>query len=186
MIFGKMFLTQSFETGLSQLKELMESDPPQVSCLGPISIEVQPAFEAMQAAASGTMENMGAVLGDLYGAIFTEVGKQQLEIAGPAFVHYLDFDEATGMSNYLPGVQVLKSGKAAGKVKAASYPEMKVLRAIHTGPYEKFTESYGLLQAYIDANGIEVSGEAFEFYQVSAQEDSDPANWQTVIAFPLK
>lgn len=27
MIFGKMFLTQSFETGLSQLKEQMESNP---------------------------------------------------------------------------------------------------------------------------------------------------------------
>jgi len=186
MIFGKMFLTQSFETGLSQLKELMESNPPQLSCLGPISIESQPAFEAMVSEASGTMESMGAVLGELYGLIFSEVGKQQLEVAGPAFVHYLDFDEATGMSNYHPGVQVRSAGKTAGKVKAVSYPETKVLRAVHTGPYEKFKESYALLSEYIEANGIEVSGEAFEFYMVSAQQDPDPANWQTVIAFPVK
>lgn len=187
MIFGKMFLTQSFETGLSQLKELMESNPPAIaSCMGPISIEVQPAFEAMVAEAVGAMENMGAVLGEYFGLIFSEAGKQQLEFSGPAFVHYLDFDEATGISNYLPGVQVKNPGKSKGKVMAVSYQEMKVVRAVHTGPYEKFVESYALLSEYIESNGIEVSGEAFEFYQLSAQQDPDPAKWQTVIAFPIK
>ena len=187
MIFGKMFLTQSFETGLSQLKELMESNPPaKASCLGPISIEMQPAFEAMVAKASGTMEEMGAVLGEYYGLIFSEAGKQKLEFSGPSFVHYLDYDEATGMSNYLPGVQVKSAGKTAGKVEAVSYPEMKVLRALHTGPYDKFMESYSLLSKYIEDKGLEVSGEAFEFYQVSAQEDPNPENWKTVIAFPIQ
>lgn len=187
MMFGKMFLMQSFETGLAQLKELMESDPPaKANCLGPISIEVQPAFEAMVAEASGTMDNIAAVLGEYFGLVFSEAGKQRLEFSGPAFVHYLDFDEATGISNYLPGVQVKTAGKTAAKVKAVSYPEMKVLRALHTGPYDKFTESYALMSEYIDTNGIEVSGEAFEFYQVSANEDPDPGNWKTIIAFPIK
>ncbi len=187
MIFGKMFLQQSFDQGLSQLKELMESNPPAaVSCLGPITIEVQAPFEAMVAEGSGTMDELGVKLGELYGIVFSEVGKQQLELAGSAFVHYLDYDETTGISHYLPGVMVKAAGKTSAKVKGVSHPEMKVVRALHTGPYEKFMESYEILEEYIEVNGIEVSGEAFEFYEVSAQEEPDPAKWQTVIAFPIK
>jgi len=187
MIFGKMFLKQSFDLGLSQLKQLMESDPPaEPTCLGPITIETQAPFQAMVAEGSGTMADIGAALGELYGIIFSELGKQQLEHAGPAFVHYLDFDETTGISNYLPGAMVKTAGKTKGKVKAVNYPGMKVVRAIHTGPYEKFTESYGIMAEYIENQGIEVSGEAFEFYLVNAQDEPDPAKWQTVIAFPIK
>ncbi len=187
MIFGKMFLQKNFDLGLSHLKEIMESDPPaEASCLGPITVEVQAPFQAMVTEGSGTMDELGSKLVALYGIVFAEVSKQQLDIAGPAFVLYLDYDEATGISNYLPGVQVKTAGKTNGKVKSVSYPEMKVLRAVHTGPYEKFMESYGLLAEYMEAKGIEVSGQAFEFYMVSSQDESDPAKWQTVIAFPLK
>jgi len=186
MMFGAMFLEKSFNTGLEQLKELMEANPPQKSYLGAISIEVQAEFAAMVTEGAGTMEELAVSLGELYGLIYGEVGKQQLEISGPAFVHYLDYDESTGFSNYLPGVKVKASGKKAGKVRPVVYPEMKVVQAIHTGPYEKFIESYTTLGAYIEANGLEVTGSGFEFYIVNAQSESDPDKWQTLIAFPLK
>ncbi len=186
MIFGKMFLEKSFNTGLEQLKEMLESNPPQLSCLGPISVEVQAAFSAMVTEGAGTMEEIGAALGDLFGLVYGEVGKQQLEMMGPAFVHYLDYDEATGFSNYLPGVPVKVPGKKSGVVRPVVYPEMNVVRAIHTGPYEKFMESYESLGAYIESAGLEIDGSAFEFYIVNGQSEPDPNNWQTVIAFPLK
>lgn len=186
MLFGAMFLEKSFITGLEQLKEVMEANPPKLSALGPVSVEVQAAFEAMVTEGAGTMEEMGAVLGELYGMVYTVAGQQQLEVSGPAFVNYLDHDESTGFSNYLPGVPVKSPGKASGKVKPVSYPEMKVVRAIHTGPYEKFRESYETMGAYIETNGLEVSGSAFEFYTVNGSTEPDPNKWQTVIAFPLK
>ncbi len=68
------------------------------------------------------MEEMAASLGELYGLIYSEVGKQQLEINGPAFVHYLDFDEATGFSNYQPGVPVSAAGKKAGAGESGFLP----------------------------------------------------------------
>ncbi len=194
MMFGKVFLKQSFDLGLANLKELLESDPPQdppevsmqESLLGPISVEALEPFEAMVAKGAGTMEEMGQQLGQMYGMIFGETGKQQLEIAGPAFVHYLDYDEATGFSNFLAGVPVNKKGKDAGDVMAKSYPGMKAVQALHSGPYEKFIISYGELDTYIKENGIEVTGEALEFYKVGMQDDPDPANWRTVIVFPVK
>ena len=77
-------------------------------------------------------------------------------------------------------------GKDAGQVKAVAYPEVQVVQALHTGPYEEFTSSYDQLGAYIEANEIQTSGRAFEFYQVGMMAESDPALWQTLIAFPLK
>lgn len=186
MIFGKMFLEKSFNTGLEQLKVVMEANPPQVSCLGAIGVELQAGFLAMVTEGAGTMEEMSADLGELYGLVYGEVGKQQLEMDGPAFVHYLDYDDDTGFSNYLPGVPVKVVGKKAAGVRPVAYPEMNVVRAVHTGPYEKFMESYETLGAYIEANGFEITGSAFEFYMVNANTEPDQNKWQTLIAFPLK
>jgi len=186
MMFGKVFLKQSFELGLSNLKKWMESLPVPGSALGPINVETMPAMFALVAESAGTMETIGEQLGELYGLVFAEAGKQQLEIAGAAFVHYLDFDESTGFSNYRAGIPVDKAGKDAGQVQAVAYPEMQVVQALHTGPYEEFSASYDQMGAYVEAENIEVSGEAFEHYQVSMQTESDPALWQTLIAFPLK
>ena len=186
MMFGKIFLTQSFELGLANLKEWMEAMPEKSSALGPISVETMPAMFALVADGAGTMETIGEQLGQLYGLLFMEAGTQQLQISGAAFVHYLDYDEASGFSNYRAGIPVDKMGKDAAQVKAVAYPEMGVVQALHTGPYEEFVSSYEQLGAYVESNNLEISGEAFEHYQVGMQTESDPALWETLIAFPLK
>ncbi len=186
MMFGKIFLNQSFELGLANLKEWMEAMPAQSSALGPISVETMPAMFSLVADGAGTMGTIGEQLGELYGLLFMEAGKQQLEIAGAAFVHYLDYDESTGFSNYRAGIPVDQMGKDAGQVKAVGYPEMEVVQALHTGPYEEFISSYEQLGTFVESNNLEINGEAFEHYLVGMQTESDPALWQTLIAFPLK
>lgn len=47
MMIGKMFLEQSFEKGLANLKKYLETNPPAVSLLGPITVETQPGFMAV-------------------------------------------------------------------------------------------------------------------------------------------
>lgn len=186
MIFGKVFLKQSFDTGLSNLKTYLEDLPWPESTLGPITVETQPAIFAMEAGGAGTMETIGEQLGPLFGAVYGEIEKQQLQVAGPAFVRYFDYDESTGHSKYRAGFQIAQKGKSSGEVFAVSYPGMKVVQAMHTGPYEEFSSSYEKLDAYIKSQGLEVTGEAFEFYVIGMMTESDPANWQTLITFPLK
>lgn len=185
MMFGKIFLKQSFELGLANLKEVMESMPEKKRALGAIAVEAMPAMLTLVTDGAGTMETIGAQLGELYGLLFAEAGKQQLEIVGAPFVHYLDYDEATGFSNYRAGVVVNIAGKDAGKVKAVSYPEMQAVQALHTGPYEEFTSSYDQIGAFIEENEIGVSGEALEFYMTGMESESDPSLWETLIVFPL-
>jgi len=186
MMLGKVFLKQSFELGLANLKEFLESTPKKSSDLGSISVVPQEAFLALVADGAGTMETIGEQLGELYGLIYAEVEAQQLQVSGPAFVQYLDYDESTGHSNYRAGFQVSSAGKDAAKVVAVAYPEMKVVQAIHTGPYEEFTTSYGKLSDYVSSNSLELTGEAFEFYVTGMMQESDNSKWETLIAFPLK
>jgi effector-binding domain-containing protein len=186
MMFGKIFLKQSFELGLANLKEYVESKPQAKSALGPIAVETQLSMFAMVAEGAGTMETIGQQLGDLYGLVYAEVEKQDLQVAGPAFVHYLDYDEATGFSNYRAGFMIDKAGKDGGEVVAVVYPEMQVVQAMHTGPYEEFSSSYDKMDKHIQSNGLEVSGEAFEFYVTGMMTEADNSKWETLIAFPLK
>jgi len=186
MMIGKVFLKQSFELGLANLKEYMESMPQALSSLGTISVETQKPIMALMADGAGTMETIGVQLGELYGLIYAEVEKQELQVIGAAFVHYLDFDESTGHSNYRAGFMVDRAGSNAGEVVAVEYPAMEVVQAIHTGPYEEFTNSYDKFDKYITSNALEVSGEAFEFYVTGAMTESDNSKWETLIAFPLK
>ena len=186
MMFGKVFLKKSFELGLSNLKEIAESMPKSTSSLGTISLETQKPMMALVADGAGTMETIGEELGRLYGLVYAEVEKQQLQVSGPAFVLYLDFDEATGHSNYRAGFMVDKAGNTAGDVAAVEYPEMKVVQAMHTGPYEEFINSYEKIDQYIQSNGLEISGQAFEFYNTGMMTESDNSLWETLIAFPVK
>jgi len=185
MIFGKIFLKQSFETGLANLKQYLESMPQSLSSLGTITIATQNSMEAMVANGAGTMETIGEQLGNLYGTIMMEVGKQQLQVVGAPFVHYLDYDETTGHSNYVAGIPVLAPGENSGEVYSISYAEMEIVRAMHTGPYEEFSNSYDLMDQYIQSNSLEITGEGFEHYLTDPGTEPDPAKWQTLIAFPL-
>jgi effector-binding domain-containing protein len=186
MMIGKVFLKQSFKLGLANLKEYLESMPQALSSLGAISVEMQEPIVALMADGAGTMETIGVQLGELYGLIYAEVEKQGLQVNGPAFVHYLDFDESTGHSNYRAGFMVDRAGSDAGEVVAVEYPAMEVVQALHTGPYEEFASSYDKFDKYIEGSSLEVSGEAFEFYVTGAMTESDNSLWETLIAFPLK
>ena len=186
MLIGKAFLKKSFETGLSNLKTYLEENPPPMSYLGEIIVETRPGFHAITAKGSGTMENIGQEMERLFGMIMGEIQKQQLQMTGSPFVHYLDFDETTGHSNFVAGIQVAAAGKKAGEVLPAAFGEMKVVQAMHTGPYEEFMSSYMELDEYVKAHGLETTGEAFEFYMTDPMSVQDPYKWQTIIAYPLK
>jgi effector-binding domain-containing protein len=156
------------------------------SHLGPISVEEQDAIVAMTAEGNGTMETIGQELGRLYGLIMAEIGKQNLQMSGPPFVHYLDYDETTGHSNYVAGIPVAKPGGDTDLVHPTFFAAMKVVQAMHTGPYEEFTTSYTEMEKYIEAHSLRVTGQAFEFYLTDAGSEPDPAKWRTLIAFPIQ
>ena len=179
-------MEKSFEKGLSNLKDYLEENPPVLSTLGEISQGTLGPMHALLAGGQGTMEEMGAQMGPMYMDIMTEMERQGLQMAGAPFCHYTDFDEQTGIAEYLVGIPVAVKGKSEGKILAKSYPEMEVLMAMHSGPYEEFPVSYGKLMEYVEVNQVETKWESFEFYHTDPQSEPNVTKWKTLIAFPLK
>lgn len=186
MVIGKAMLKKSFDTGLASLKEFLEKNPPMISPLGPITIGTQQPFIALAVKRSGKVEDLAEAFEGLFEMVMEEVEKQQLQITGPGFARYTEYDEATGMISFMAGFVVGTPGSQSGEVLPVSCDEMKVVQAVHTGPYEDFAVSYGLLEKYIEENGLVTTGESFEFYTVSMPMEPDPARWQTLITYPLK
>jgi effector-binding domain-containing protein/uncharacterized protein YndB with AHSA1/START domain len=186
MLIGKAFLKKSFENGLKNLKTYLEENPPPLSYLGEITVETREPVTAMTVKGGGIVDSLGQELGKLFGMIVGEIQKQQLQMTGPPFVLYLDFDQETGHINYVAGIPVAEAGKKAGEVEPVMYDEMKVVQAIHTGPYEEFMNSYKKMDDYIKANGLETTGEVLEIYLTDPSSGLDPSEWKTIIAYPLK
>ena len=125
-------------------------------------------------------------MGEMYGSIMAKINTQGLQMAGPPFSHYLSYDEETGITECLVGFPTTTRGKNSEEIEARSYPEIEVIQAMHTGPYEEIPVSYGKLMEHVEANQIDVKYESFEFYYTDPESEPNITKWQTLIAFPLK
>jgi effector-binding domain-containing protein len=165
---------------------MMTAASQEKSTLGEITIETQEAMVALMAKGGGTPQTLSQELGKIFGLVMGALQTQGLQMAGPPFAHYLDFDESTGYTNFLAGAQVAGSAVGSGEVEVVKFDKMKVARAIHTGSYEQLSVSYGKFEKYLESNGLETTGEVFEFYLTDPGTEPDQSKWQTLIAFPLK
>lgn len=186
LLFMKGPLSSSFESGLSSLKKYLEENPPVMYRLSEIKIEESYETDAMVVAVEGTIEEIGAAMQSVFPRLYQEVSNQGLNPNGPPFAHYLDFDEETATSHVLLGAPVDRPGKAVADIKPRFYPRIRAVVATHQGDYQYFNESYAVLDDYIKENGLEVTGEAFELYMTTMMDSTDPMDWETRIAFPLK
>jgi effector-binding domain-containing protein len=179
-------LQSSFEKGLENLKVYLESNPPVLSSIGKIErSRIAPMF-TLVINSKGSMAEMSSQMSEVFRKLMTEMQVQRLQMTGAPFCQYLSFDQSSGISEYLTGIQVSGKGKDAGVVKAVNYPEIEVIQAIHTGPYEDLQTSYSKLMEYIAVNQVKVTGETFEFYFTDPSQEPDITKWQTLIAFPLR
>jgi effector-binding domain-containing protein len=182
----KSGLKISFEKGLENLKTYLEAKPPVLSRIGNIERGMIAPMFTLVIKTRGTMQEMSQQIPKIYEKLFTEMYKQGLQVTGAPFCHYLTFDQASGISEYLTGIHVSGKGKNAGDIKAINYPAMDVIQAIHYGPYADLMNSYNKIMDYIAVNQIKITGESMEIYYTDPSLEPDVTKLQTLIAFPLK
>jgi len=191
--FGKLMnlmmkggLQKSYNEGIENFREYIEMNPPAMYSLSEIMIDDMDEVTTMVLPVEGTMDEITTLFSEGFPTLFGQLGRQGIQPAGPAFAYYLDFDEATGFSHILLGVPVSEPGMEAGGVVPRVFPAMKAVVAMHQGEYQYFRDSYAKMSTYIEENGIEITGEAFEIYHVTQMESDNPMDWKTLIGFPLK
>ncbi len=185
MAIGKSMLQKSYEEGLENLKAYYENNEIHLSTLSELKKVTKPAMFAMVAEASGTMEEVTQNMSELFGAAYQEAMAQGLEVVGPGFGFYYNYDPEQGTTNVQCGFPVEAMGKSGKKVIARSFPEVKCLQAIHTGPYEEFEHSYNKMMEYVQKNQVNITWESFEEYLNDPSSEPYSTLWKTAIYFVL-
>ncbi|MEX0985838.1 MAG: SRPBCC family protein [Bacteroidales bacterium] len=186
MLIMNGMMKSSFESGLADLKRYLEENPPRMYKLSEIKSENSYATHSMVIPVEGNVEFIAEQRSTLYAELAGEINKQELEIRGPAFVHYLDYDSETGYAHALLGFPVRNQGVNSGNIAPKYYDKIQAIATTHYGKYEYLEESYQALTDYVEENDIEVTGEAFEVFLNTMDESENPMDWKTMIAFPIK
>jgi effector-binding domain-containing protein len=129
------------------------------------------------------VQDLPRVFGEAYEAIEQYLGELEEPPAGPPFAAYHNLDmQNLDVEIGFPVVQVLPG---RGDVQAGRLPEGKVATCLYTGPYSDMEPAYAALSQWIEENGYEAAGVAYEIY-LSDPEKTPPDKHQTQIVYPLK
>ena len=126
---------------------------------------------------------LSQVLGQAYGSIAHYVGELGGQFAGPPYVAYYN-DDMEDLDIEI-GLPVARELPARGEIKARETPGGRVATCVHVGPYSDIEPAYEALARWVDENGYEPSGVAYEFY-LNDPEETPPEELMTEIMFPLK
>jgi effector-binding domain-containing protein len=129
------------------------------------------------------LEQLPELMGACYAEIMQVLGSLGVQPAGPPFAVYYNMD----MSNLDVeiGFPVAAPVEGRGRVKPGKIPGGKAVVAVHTGPYAELGETYDLLLAFVEKQGLTTESFSYEYY-LNDPETTPPEALQTEIYFPLK
>jgi effector-binding domain-containing protein len=92
--------------------------------------------------------------------------------------HDVDIEIAVPLNKKIAGSDRVKVYELPGIEQAAC--------TIHKGSYDNFSEAYGAIMSWCEANGYEVAGPDREIYFTNPGDNKDPSKNVTEIQFPVK
>ena len=129
------------------------------------------------------MQDLPQELGKAYGAIGQYLGELGEQPVGPPFAAYYNLD----MQDLDVEIGFPVSRRLPGKddIEASQIPGGKVATCIYTGPYSEMEPAYDALSQWIEDNGYQATGVAYEMY-LDDPAQTPPQESKTQILFPLK
>ena len=130
-----------------------------------------------------SVEKLPQVLGEAYGAIGQYLGSLGEAPGGAPFVAYynmnmedLDIEAGFPVTKPLPGKETIQS---------SLMPAGKFATCLYKGPYNECGPAYEELSHWIQEQGYETTGVAYEFY-LNDPAQTPPQELKTQIVFQLK
>ena len=129
--------------------------------------------------------NVSAKMGELYGKLFAYINANGIQATGAPFAVYYTYDP-NGSTEFEVGIPVATDQQGKDEIKFRGYPAMRVISALHTGPYENAGAVYEALKKYATDNKLETLPLSWEIYLTDPSQVKDPAKYRTNIYFVIK
>lgn len=130
-----------------------------------------------------SVQELPAVLGQVYGAIVQYLGELGENPAGAPFAGYFNMDMED--LDVEIGFPVHHPLPAKGEIQPSSIPGGLLATCTHTGPYQEIEPAYDELQLFIEGSGRRPTGVAYEFY-LNDPDETPEKELLTKIVFPLE
>lgn len=178
----EMMLSEPYTTGLSNLKEYVETMPDES-----ITITNMPAMSYAGITAtveSSNSEAIGNAMGESYGKLTAYIGAENREMQGMPFAIYTSYDETS--ITMVCALPVNTEGMTGTEeIEIGEIPEGKSVKAIHQGPYETLNLTHTAVDEFMKANGLQPGGAPYEIYITDPGLEPDPSKWITWVVYPL-
>jgi effector-binding domain-containing protein len=142
-----------------------------------------PLQQTLSARLRTPVEELPQNFGRIYGALFQYLEELGEPPAGMPFAAYYNMDMKD--MDVEIGVAVLKTLPSRGELQPGTIPAGRFVTTEFTGPYDALGAAYEALTAYAEAQGLEPSGVAYEYYLNDPNQEPHEEP-RTRIAFPVR
>jgi effector-binding domain-containing protein len=146
-------------------------------------LKEQPTQPVLAIRTRAAVKDLPQVLGKAYGTVAQYLGELGECSAGPPFVAY--YNEDMQDLDIEIGFPVARELPARGDIQPGEIPGGRAATCLHIGPYSSVAPAYEALSRYMEENGLQPTGVAYEVY-LNDPDETPPEELQTRILFPLK
>jgi len=147
-------------------------------------------FEIKERAAQPTLfmrdtcavQDLPTFFGKTYGAVIQYLTSLGVQPCGAAYCIYFNMDMQA--LDIQAGFPVAHPVPGQGELEAGEIPAGRFATGMHIGPYDQMAPFYDALNAWVTAQGEEVTGIAYEWYY--SGPETPPQEVKTEVWFPLK
>lgn len=149
----------------------------------PCQVIDRPAQPALAIRTRTSIQKLPQLVGQVFGSIGGYLGRLGEKPAGPPYAAYHNMD----MQNLDVeiGFPVARALAGSGEIQPSQLPGGPAVAYLHIGPYDKISQAYEALTQWLQANGRQGTGVAYEVYFNSPAETA-PEALQTQVFFPLR
>ena len=126
--------------------------------------------------------------GDVWHVLCAETDHMRLQSADPCYCSVVFYDEGFKETDVDVEARKTVTGQYPDTehVKFKTVPEVTFASCTYQGGYEKINEVNAAVAAWVEANGYDYGGPAFNIYHVSPHETKNPDEFVTEVCYPVK
>lgn len=187
-LFMEGMVASSFETGLGNIKYLVESQDNQLVEL-PVNRVSKDSITYLSVTETISMTDMAELGSELfarnYGRILSYLGKKAASlITGPPFAIYHEWNEETRQTTIEFAIPVNTELPGEDDIKKRILSASQGLEIDYRGPYSLTGQAHVQIEEYAKNNDVELGSFGIEFYVSDPAVEPDTSKWLTKVYYP--